>query len=736
MKIKKITAAVLSVCMLLALSAVPSLGEEPPEGFSSMEEYYNYLVFGTKGDNSTPELSEMRLIGENGNIKMYYNEGGADVFIEEKSSGRVYGSEVGSEYIDTSEMSPTSVSNLVTVNYADESGDLREIDFTAADAEGIVSSVEYSDNSVSVNISLTDASISFDLVLSLTDDGFEAKIPYESVKEEGKCKLVSLKLLPALGAAKPGEDGYIFYPDGSGAVMKFANYRKSQPEFYNYSYYCDNKLNFDKYEENESLDIKNMMLPVFGIKHTSGGVFAEITGGDTDAELHISVDALYQSYFELYYRSYSTVTYNFSSKSKGEVNKVSEKLTEGDRTVKYHILSGSKNTYSDMAVLYRNELISRGELTPRNKNSGVPLSVELFMGIRKNGIIGDSIQCLTTFKNAETIINDLAKSGVENADFVLKGWCKGGYDTLPTASSSESKLGGNSSLDALCKSANSLGFKVYLSADMINANSDTGSFNAQKNALRNALNTTLTDEEGTKYWLNPSVYLPNAAKKLVNDRKGNSAVCFENLGEWLVADIGKSHTSSRTDMADSIKNAIRYAKKQNGSVAVTGGNKYVCGEADRLYEIPDCDSQYYQTDFAVPFWQMVMHSFTDYSSLATNLSYDFNYQKLKFVETGSIPHFVITENSPNLLQGTSYDGIFTSEYSVMKDTATEIYREMNERLSEVWNLTIDKHEYLGERLVRITYSDGSTVYINYGADAAEINGVSIPAMDYVLVKGA
>ena len=101
MKIKQIIAVAVSASMLLSLSAVPALGDEIPEGFSSMEEYYNYLLFGTKGDNTTPELDEMRLIGENDRVKMYYNESGADVFIEEKASGKVYGSEVYIEYIDT-----------------------------------------------------------------------------------------------------------------------------------------------------------------------------------------------------------------------------------------------------------------------------------------------------------------------------------------------------------------------------------------------------------------------------------------------------------------------------------------------------------------------------------------------------------------------------------------------------------------------------------------------------------
>ena len=428
------------------------------------------------------------------------------------------------------------------------------------------------------------------------------------------------------------------------------------------------------------------------------------------------------------------MSYSFSSKAKGELNKVSEKLNAGDRTVRYHILSADKNTYSDMALLYRDGLLSRNELNRPEEKGGVPLSVEFFMGISKSGIVGNSIQSLTSYSDAEKIINDLKKNGVEKADFLLKGWCDGGYGTLPTASDAEKKLGGSSALNSLCKSAEGSGYKVYLLADFINADSDTGSFNAQKTALRSALNTTLTDETDKKYWLNPSLYLKGAAKKLAESRK-SGAVCLENAGKWLVADVGKAHPSSRQQIADSISSALSAAAKQNGSSAATGGNKFVCSAANRLYDIPDCDSQYYQTTLSVPFWQLVMHSFVDYSSLAVNLSYDFTYQKLRFVETGSIPHFIITENSPNLLQGTDYDGIFTSEYSSLKDTVLSVYKEMNERLGGVWGLTMDRHEYLSKTLVRVSYSNGSAVYINYGSEPVQANGVNVPAMDYCLVKG-
>ena len=117
-----------------------------------------------------------------------------------------------------------------------------------------------------------------------------------------------------------------------------------------------------------------------------------------------------------------------------------------------------------------------------------------------------------------------------------------------------------------------------------------------------------------------------------------------------MSDSGESRPITRAEIVKAEQNALKSAAKSDGAVAVSGGNKYVLSAANRLYDIPDNDSGYFQNDVTVPFYQMVVHSFVDYSSLAANMSYDYNRQKLRFVETGSIPHFIITEESPNLLQ--------------------------------------------------------------------------------------
>ena len=735
-KIKKLIAVVVSLCILIVLAASPVLGDELPEGFNSWEEYYDYLIFGDAANNKTPPIHEMKKVAENDRIVMYYYDKGADVYLEDKASGKIFGSAIEEGYIKTEGMAPNATSNLLTVSYADDKDNLVEADLTNESTDDFSVTTDYIENGVNLSVNMENTQISFDVEITLLNDGMRVNIPYSSIKEGKKHKLVSIKMMPIFGAAKPGEDGYIFYPDGSGALMYIDNYRKNQPAFYNYPIYCDDSADFDAFADNENQDIKNFMLPIFGIKHTSGSVFAEITSGEENARLHIGVDALYQSYFELVYRTYNKVVYEFASKTSGEVNKVGKKPMKGDRTVVYHILESDKNTYSDMAVLYRNQLIERGELTKKESSSEIPLSVEFFMGISKSGIIGDSIQTLTTFEDAKAIVEDLHKSGITNLDVLLKGWCDGGFDTLPTSNKAENKLGSQSKLEELYKSVKSKNGSLYLLADLINGNSKTGKFNTDKYAIRDGLDTVITDSENkTLYWLNPKNYMPSSLSKLLKAQKDSGMICLDNAGSWLLSDVGESHETSRAEIVGAIQKAMKTAKDSQGDVAVVDGNNYVWKYANRIYDLPDNDSQYYQTDLTVPFYQMVVHGFKDYSSLAANLSFDYTYQKLRFVETGSIPHFVLTQNSPNLLKGTSYDDIFSSEYSEWKKIILSIHSEMEEKLSSIWGLTMDRHEYLNKDLVRITYSDGSMVYINYSDEEISVSDITVPAMDYCLVGG-
>ncbi|MDD4113516.1 MAG: DUF5696 domain-containing protein, partial [Herbinix sp.] len=66
------------------------------------------------------------------------------------------------------------------------------------------------------------------IVYELTDDGFEVKIPLQEIEFKDKYPIVEIKPLPYFGAAGKSDDGFIFVPDGSGAIINLNNHKQSQ----------------------------------------------------------------------------------------------------------------------------------------------------------------------------------------------------------------------------------------------------------------------------------------------------------------------------------------------------------------------------------------------------------------------------------------------------------------------------------------------------------------------------
>ena len=724
---RSIAAAVCAAALLL--TALPAGANQPPEGYDSWDDYFNSLIYGEQTEIEVPPVEEMQTVSENESFTLYYHDRGADFYLRDRRNGKLWGSAIHPDETDVSDMMQEETSKLLSVSYADETNAISVVDILQAEGDSYSVSAQTGGDTLSLTVSLTEAQISLTLDITLTEDGIEAVIPQDSIAESGTFRLISVSLLPLFGAAGIGEDGYILYPDGSGAITTIKDYELPSDESYTLPLYGLNTQSFAEYDIRQQQDIKSLMLPVTGIKHTDGAVLAAMETGAADGQLTMKLGKLYASYFEMNYRIYTTAEYEFSS-SEGTVETLLDKRSSEDFAVKYFILDAPENTYSDMAAVYRGHLEEKGILH-RRESDGLPLSVEFFMSIEKNGLFTKQLQVLTDFQDAADIVNDLYGEGVPRLDVLLQGWSKGGYAVLPTAGKAESRLGGSRGLSALYDAVSRDGGRLYLAADLINANSETGQFNAKKDALKNSLNVLVTDADGVRQWLLPTRYFAGAYQRLADELPSGAGVCLTGAGSWLIPDYS-GETVMRTELAAFFSS---FLSEHSQRTAVSGGNAYVLSAAERLYDIPDNDSQYYQTDYAVPFYQMVVHGYIDYTSLAGNLSFDYSYQKLRWMETGSIPHFVLTQNSPVLLRDTDYDRLFSSEYSLWKDKVLAVYREMSETLSGVWDQTMTRHEYLTDTLVRVTYEDGSRLYLNYGGEEADWQEVTVPSMDYVFVKG-
>ena len=735
-KWKRLLLVFVSLAMLLNCFMPFSFADDnpPPEGFSSWEEYYNSLIGGETTSVEVPPLEEMHLVSENNFFSFYYHEAGADAYILDKRNNKLWSSAVHPDNMDVTNLPEASKTVLLEVGVADKEGAISVLTLNDVNSTGFQLSAEYSQNGVSLLVELVDMGVSFTLKMWIDENGFSYSVPIDSVKETGEGKLISLNLLPDFGAASKKEDGYIFYPDGSGALIDIEKYDLPDTKTYSYPLFGAADPDLEQLQQNEEQDIKGLMLPVAGIKHTNGAFLAAVTEGAENAHLNIYTGETYRTWFQFDYRTYSTVEYNYT----GNVfdTKIISELVPNrinqTHTVTCFLLDGENGNYSGMAKAYRDYLKKNGILKPKEKSDEIPLSLDFFMGIAKNGFFFKSYEKLTTFSEAQNILQDIRKSGVQRLDACLTGWAKGGYDSLPTADKPEKALGGSGKLKELEKWCQENQVSLSATADFIHANKN-GNYNSKKEALRDWLGKLITDKDGEQFLLNPKTAFVSRVESGLKLFENGATLRLAGIGNLVIPDYRRNEPTSRTEIVTYYTEALQKAAESGQKVTVNGGNAYVLPYADRLYDIPDCDSKYYQNSRSVPFYQMVVHGFVDYTSLAGNMVYSTEYQKLKWIETGSIPHFYITEKNPVLLKKTSYNELFSSEYSAWKDTMLGIYKEFNERLSGIWNQTIDRHEYLSNDVVRITYGNGSAVYLNYGKTQADSNGVSIPPMGYVVV---
>ena len=725
----------LGVSCILFTDAFSVQAEPAQQTDTQQEQTENTQQEDVQQEVSAQEI-KLHMVSENSFFRFDYDEEGADVYITDKRSGKVWSNTVDESYYKAELSNRNMLSQLMAVTYATEDGRISIVNIfdNGEEAGNFELSHRYEGGKVILSVLVADDSIAFDIYMWVDEQGFSYEIPVESIKETGKNMLVNIQMMPAFGAAISGEDGFTLIPDGSGALMYYKTYDDPNARLYTYPFYGTDVQDIEEINENREQGYQNLMLPVYGISHHDGAMLAAVTEGEADTVLNISpsgfqFSGLNRAYLTFNYRIYYSTVVNG-----GDYIQIVPNNYASTRSVKIFLLDGEHNTYSDMAVAYREYLESTGELTQKENSGEIPLVVNLVMGANEKSLLGSKLIAATTYSQAAEIAADLGKN-TQELYLILDGWGSGGCDMLPTSPSLERKFGGTGKWKELTNVCRENGVSLYLNMDFVNADEDTGDFNNRKDTIRSGYGSVVNSDG--RYLLNPVRVLEEYYDKAVSkmNLEAESSIQFDTVGSLLTYDHSKSSATSRTTAQQVYEEVLAKAAKEIGNVAVEGGNQYVLPYASLVSEIPGTDSEYYLTDKAVPFYQIVVHGCVDYTSTAGNHAYDLQYQKLKWVETGSLPYFILTHESPVILNTTSRNNLFSSQYSVWHETVKEIAQEFNDKLGDIWNQQIARHEEK-DGLILVTYEDGTCIYINYTEQAIELDGVLVPAMDYSVIKGA
>lgn len=684
------------------------------------------------------ENRQIMLIAENASFILYYDSVGADIYLTDKSTGKIWSNVVSESAYLGSFYNQNFLSQLLSVRIVDDQNNVEMYSLFDAETNSDTFSVtaKCSQEKLILSIQVIDSFVSFDVEFWLDDDGLLYSVPSEKIKNSKGFSLVSLIVIPAFGAAVSTEDGYVFYPDGSGALIKFSEEDAANALLYNYPLFGTDEQSLETIDKNEEQETYNLMLPVYGIKHTQGGVFAAVIEGAEDTSLQIcpagfQVSQLYRAYFSFSYRLYATQTIG---------DKQDVRITPGSilttRTVKFFILSGEKNTYSDMAEIYRNYLLSQKTITQKTGND-VPLSIDFFMGTTKTGLFSEQYVTVTSFDQVQEIIGDLKKSGIDSISATLLSWNTGGWNNTPTPVKPANALGGKKGLGKLIDYCEENEVKLYLNMDLFVVNKEHSSINLRRNTVHDYYGNIISDGTQERFLLSPESVLKKYCKQIKSKIPygKTTSVNFDKIGKILVCDYKNGERIDRYSIADQYRETLSEIKKERGFVSVTGGNEYVLPYADKINDLPVSDSGYYQNSEAVPFYQMVVHGSVDYNSSAGNLEGDLDLAVLEWIETGSAPHFIVTNDSPNALHDTDYKKLFSSEYSQWKEKIKEIHQKLQNDFGKTWNCTIVRHTILSENVKQIEYSDGTVVYLNYSDEEKTINDITVSAVSYAVIRG-
>lgn len=545
--------------------------------------------------------------------------------------------------------------------------------------------------------------------------------------------VVNIELLPNMGAAADNEDGYVFYPDGSGALTYNTPNHGETSETYETSVYSEQSVDMAWENNRDSTGLKRTMLPVYGSKKNNQAFLAIIESGDANASICLlpsgNVVNLNRINSKFKYRNSVQIT-SSSEYSTGLASIFEKTAQDITPVVRYQFLNGQNYTpdYSGMANAYRDYLIENNQIKKSSLLDGnMPLALDFVAGAWKSMLFYQSYVSISSFEEMGSVVDELNAAGINNILMHVQNWEK---QEAPSTLKVPGAAGGADGLKNLNEKLNNTGGHLFMSLDIIDADTFSNSINES----RLALDSDLRIFEFQSFWyklFSPAYIQGNIDNTLKSlDKLGNPGVAVRRMGELIYYDYNDAYKTTREDCVN-IWNEIYGKLNETAPTAAYSGNGYLLNVADWLMDIPMSSTGYTFSNESVPFYQMVVHGSIPYSAKPFNHFYDTAREKLQTIEYGCIPLYKLTYNDSSSLRKLFND--FTTPYENIKDDIIETYNEFNGKLSSLTREYMTNHQKLTNDVVIVTYSNGTKIYINYSkAEYTTPDGVVIPAEDYVI----
>ncbi|MED5015686.1 DUF5696 domain-containing protein [Paenibacillus chibensis] len=610
--------------------------------------------------------------------------------------------------------------------------------YTAEDA-----AQDNKENGVGEAAASEEAEFTVPVVYSLDGGNLVVTVPAKELKSSKSYPIASLQILKFFGAADTGKKGYIFVPDGSGALIHLNN-QKLNAEPYSLPVY-GNDGTFDVKERIQTNEASR--LPVFGLKQNDHALLGIIEDGEAGASISADISGRNDSYNTVSSKFQVTAMdyYTLSSGTKtSAVPMFQSGRYQGSLQIRYAFLSGSSADYTGMATAYRSYLADKFQLKKLDASTPAPFVLELVGAFRKSksilGIPYEATESLTTFSEAEGILGQLKEAGVASIDLRLVGWFNGGIrHASPSDISVSGVLGGRKGFLKLADYAQKNGVSLFPDAAFVEkykGSSGTATLLDRSKAAVYAYNPVTYAKDTSRfshYILSPH-QLPKQVEGFLKDyaKLGVPGLSLRDLGREVNSDFDPGHPVSRQDSLLTSVKEMELLRHGTGPLMVDGGNAYSLPYAGIVVNAPTRSSRLNITDEEIPFYQIALHGYVDLAGAPYNMDALQNprLSMLKSLETGSMVYYQWFASDASKVKDTDYNGMYALNYRDWFEEAVRLYQEAGPILSKVRDQAITGHSLVAPGVVRTTYQNGVSITINYNDTAAAVDGLQLQPQSY------
>ena len=704
-----------------------------------------------KSDLSVRELAEGdEVIVDNGSYVLYFNEETLEVKVQRKRSGFIWSSAPAADDLgDLSGVWQAFVTAPVVIDYL-------EPGVPSATWRDFPELVEARPVEHGLDLQLEFPRAELEMVLSLRllpDNRMQVEVRDESIiydRESGSDYLITeLYILPFFGAARDTEtDGYLFVPDGPGALMRFNDARNYSNTYQKRVYGDDEGVNRPSIALTRVPQVEEPIvhMPVYGIAHGhQQEAFAAVIeeGSDYATILASPAGVRTNFYWQTAYFNYNTPFFQRTGRGGEGFRYVRRESNEVNPKISYYFLGDSRADYTGMALAYRNYLAERGWLPEAHEadkeNVNLPLHIQAFMAEQERGLIFNRTRVMT---HSDDIVewmprfHDLAG---EELSIAFYGAQRGGISAHDLGTLGFARgVGGRRGWREIEELANELGVNLVAHTDLAVGNNPQMS----RGDMVYNIDRSIAHRNTQNFLYNEMYFLDvDAQARLINELKGDKgflegvSLDLSSIGHTLLSDYEDGITTGRHVVRQQIT-AQMNSLSETEELFLESPNSYLWAASDAMYSVPGQHTQLlYQTD-TVPFMQTVLSGLIPMFSRPMNFGAGGDADLLHMIDFNLYPAYLVTEVESSELRNANTQDIYYSQLDALFPEIESTYHRVNEILGPVRGAQVTGRSVPAADVSITDYSNGQSVIVNYTNESFDYEGVEVPAQSAAVTETA